>query len=261
MEQTDTPPAPKDEDTITFKRTHFYSILVVLAFAVGILVGYLAWGRGPATAPAVPAPQVTNPPIVVTPAPTSSGVTGQQVMDAILPQVRHFEGDPNAPVTLIEFADFQCPYCERYYTQTQPQIDESYISAGKVRFGYWNFAFLGQESFWAAEASECASDQDAYWEYHDKLFNSQNGENQGGFSKDNLKQFAADLNLDSEAFDQCLDSGKYTSLIQQDAQTAQSYGISSTPTFLLNGTPIIGAQPFAIFQQGIENALSADNSQ
>jgi protein-disulfide isomerase len=164
-------------------------------------------------------------------------------------------------VTLVEFADFQCPYCERFVTETQPQINAAYINTDKVRFGYWNFAFLGQESFWAAEASECAADQNAFWEYHDKLFASQSGENQGAFSKDNLKQFAADLNLDTEVFNQCLDSGKYTSLVQQDTQTAQSLGVSSTPTFLLNGQPIVGAQPFTVFQQGIESALTASNPQ
>jgi protein-disulfide isomerase len=124
-----------------------------------------------------------------------------------------------------------------------------------VRFGYWHFAFLGQESFYAAEASECAGDQDAFWEYHDLLFESQAGENQGAFEKDKLKQFAADLKLDTEVFNECLDSGKYTQLVQDLTSTAQSIGVRSTPAFVINGQAVVGAQPFATFEQAIEQAL------
>ena len=127
-----------------------------------------------------------------------------------------------------------------------------YVQTGVVRFGYLHFAFLGPESQWAAEASECAAEQDAFWEYHDQLFDSQSGENQGAFSKDNLKQFAADLGLDTQDFDACLDSGKYASTVEGETQTVQSLGVRSTPTFLVNGRPVVGAQPFEVFQQYIE---------
>jgi len=114
---------------------------------------------------------------------------------------------------------------------------------------YWNFAFLGDESQWAAEAAECAADQNKYWEYHDKLFASQNGENQGAFSKDNLKKFAADLGFDTTAFNSCLDSGKYTQQVQSDTQMAQQIGVQSTPSFLVNGTPLVGAQSIERFEE------------
>lgn len=120
--------------------------------------------------------------------------------------------------------------------------------------GYIHFTFLGPESQWAAEASECAGEQSesAFWAYHDLLFESQNGENQGAFNKENLKQFAADLGLDTETFNECLDSGKYTSVVQSETQLAQSIGVRSTPSFLVNGQPVVGAQPFEQFQQIIE---------
>ena len=86
------------------------------------------------------------------------------------------------------------------------------------------------------------------------MFDSQSGENQGAFNKDNLKRFAVELGLDTQAFDECLDSGKYASIVQNETQAAQSLGVRSTPTFLLNGKPIIGAQPFEVFQQSIEEA-------
>jgi protein-disulfide isomerase len=116
-------------------------------------------------------------------------------------------------------------------------------------------AFLGDESKWAAEAAECAADQNKYWEYHDFLFQNQSGENQGAFSKDNLKKFAADLGLATDEFNQCMDSGTHTDLIQSDTTMAQQIGVQSTPSFLVNGTPLVGAVPSADFQSLIEQKL------
>lgn len=127
-----------------------------------------------------------------------------------------------------------------------------------MRIGYWHFAFLGQESQWAAEASECAADQDAFWKYHDYLFENHGGENRGAFNQENLKQFAVDLGLDSDTFNECLDSGKYTQIVQSETSAGQQIGIQSTPTFLLNGQPIVGAQPFDVFEQVIEEQLAAN---
>ena len=126
-----------------------------------------------------------------------------------------------------------------------------------MRLGYWHVAFLGEESQWAAEASECAADQDKFWEYADKLFASQNGENQGAFNKDNLKQFAADINLETAAFNECLDSGKYAQAVQEQTGVANQLGVRSTPAFIINGVPVLGAQPFEAFQQVIEEALAS----
>jgi protein-disulfide isomerase len=127
-----------------------------------------------------------------------------------------------------------------------------YVKTGVVRLGYLHFAFLGPESGWAAEASECADDQGKFWEYHDKLFASQAGENQGTFIRGNLKKFAADLKLNTDTFNACLDSGKYASVVEQETSFLESLGVQSTPTFLLNATPIAGALPFEQFQQMIE---------
>jgi protein-disulfide isomerase len=125
-----------------------------------------------------------------------------------------------------------------------------------VRFGYFHFAFLGPESQWAGEASECAAEQNAFWEYHDTLFEVLMGGNQVNLSKDNLKQFAADMGLDSVAFDECVDSSKYSGTVQGESNAARQIGVQSTPTFLINGQALIGAQPFEIFQQVIEEQLA-----
>jgi protein-disulfide isomerase len=133
------------------------------------------------------------------------------------------------------------------------QIDSKYIQTGIVRFGYAQFSFLGPESGWASEASECANDQNAFWQYHDKLFASQAGENQGAFTKDKLKKFAADLRLNTVAFNACLDSGKYTQLVADDSTAFELLGVQSTPTFLVNGKELQGALPFDQFAQLIES--------
>lgn len=133
------------------------------------------------------------------------------------------------------------------------QIDDKYIKTGVVRFGYAQMAFLGQESNWAAEASECANDQNAFWQYHDKLFASQAGENRGAFNKDKLKQFAVDLKLNAAAFNACIDSNKYKAQVADDTEVFQTVGVQSTPTFLVNGKAIQGALPFDQFAQIIES--------
>ena len=227
-------------------------IVGILMLVLGLLVGY--YGR-PLILSQVQSEASVNSeaPVVI---PTADNSAAQQkLMETVLAKTRHFKGDPDAPVTIIEFADFQCPYCGRFFAETKPQIDEQYMQSGKVRFAYFNFAFLGPESNWAAEAAECAADQNKFWEYHDKLYDSQSGENQGAFNKDNLKKFAEELGLDTSAFNECLDSGKYTQLIQDESSMASSIGVRSTPTFLINGQAVVGAQPYEIFQQTIDALL------
>jgi protein-disulfide isomerase len=131
-----------------------------------------------------------------------------------------------------------------------------YVKTGIVRFGYQHMAFLGPESKSAAAASECADEQGKFWEYHDMLFASQSGENQGAFNKDNLKKFATDLKLDAAKFNACVDSGKYSATVENDTAFVQSLGVTSTPAFLVNGQPLVGAQPFEAFQKIIESERS-----
>jgi protein-disulfide isomerase len=238
--------------------------------SIGLVVGVaLGFAIRPLVLPSAPAQEGPTPVGVVEPTPTEAiaptptdttrsstgGGVQPTLMDVVIERTRHFKGDPNAPVTIVEFGDFQCPFCGRFAAEAGRQIDEEYVQTGLVRFGYQHFAFLGPESQWAAEASECAAEQDGFWAYHDLLFERQAGENQGAFSKENLKAFAADLELDTAAFNECLDSGRYTSLIAEDRTWVRSLGVQSTPSFLINGQPLVGAQPFEVFQQAIEAAL------
>jgi protein-disulfide isomerase len=136
------------------------------------------------------------------------------------------------------------------------QIEEEYVSKGLVRFGYQHIIILGSESQLSAEASECAAEQDAFWPYHDRLFAAQKGKNLGAFSKENLKAYAAELGLDAASFNQCLDSGRYTTIVSEESRAASMMGVRSTPSFLVNGVPVIGAQPFEVFKQYIESELA-----
>lgn len=164
-------------------------------------------------------------------------------------------GNPGAKVVIIEYADFQCPFCGKFYKEVEKKIVESYIKTGNVAFVYRDFAFLGEESMRSAEASKCANEQGKFWEYHDYLFMNQNGENQGAFSDINLKSFAKILKLDSVAFDKCFDSGKYKQEIEASAAEGRAIGVTGTPATFVNGILISGAQPFSVFQGKIEAEL------
>ncbi len=163
--------------------------------------------------------------------------------------------NPGAKVTIIEFSDFQCPFCGRYQQSVHPALLEQYVKSGQVNFVYKHSAFLGQESVWAAQAAECAADQGKFWEYHDLLFSRQNGENQGAFNKDKLSGFAKEMGLDMAKFDPCLTNDETLARVQADTQEGQAAGVRGTPTFFINGQALVGAQPLQAFQQVLTQQL------
>ena len=170
-------------------------------------------------------------------------------------------GDPNAPVQIEEFSDFQCPFCKRFTDETEQQIVENYVATGKVYFVYTPFGpagnWIGPESKAAAEAAFCAGDQNKFWEYHDILFANQTGENVGDFSNKRLMAFAQSLNLNMDQFKSCFDSHKYSDQIDQGLVKGRQAGIGGTPSFLVNGKKVEGALPFSEFQKEIDAALAA----
>lgn len=164
-------------------------------------------------------------------------------------------GAPDAPVVVVEYADFQCPYCKQFADGPERQLQQTYVDSGQVRFVFRQMAFIGDESLWAAEASECANEQGRFWDYHDKLFAEQGAENSGVFNPDNLKRFAAELDLDTQQFNQCLDSGKYRSKVQQEVAEGQRLGVRSTPTLFVNGQLVKNGSDYQVLQAAIEAAL------
>ena len=147
-------------------------------------------------------------------------------------------GMADAPVTIYEYSDFQCPNCRTAAAEVVPQLDTDYLATGKARLIFKNMAFIGQESKSAAEAALCAGDQGEFWDYHNKLFENQNGENKGAFKVDNLKRFALEIGLDEVAFNTCFDEGKYKAKIADELSEAQRRGVSGTPTFFVGQTQV-----------------------
>ncbi len=218
-------------DSLRFKRRHVYSALIPLAFVVGLATGFLFWGRTPAPSAvaAVGEPQ----------APTRLEVSADD--DAAL-------GPADAPITIIEFSDYNCPYCEKWHVETFQPLMAAYPD--QIRFVYRDFPITSQESTVAAQAAECAGEQDAYWSFHDSLLS-------GGLDlgREAYEQYAARLGLDVEALLACLDSGTFDDEVQADARYAAGLGVSGTPTFFINGLPLVGAQPLSEFQAVIESEL------
>lgn len=168
-----------------------------------------------------------------------------------------------APVRIIELSDFQCPFCRRFTLETAPVLRAEYVETGIATMEYQHFAFLGEESVRAAEAAECALEQGAFWDYHDLLFLRQGGENEGDFSDQRLKRFARELadakpGFDVGAFDGCLDSGRMRVEVEAQTAGARAAGISTTPSFVINGILVTGAQPIEVFRQAIELARSGE---
>lgn len=161
------------------------------------------------------------------------------------------KGNPKAPVTIVEFSDYECPFCVRFYEQTLKSIEDKYIKTGKVKLIYRDFPLnFHPKAQKAAEAAECAGEQGKYYEMHNKLF--EEGV-QGGVTA--FKKYAQDLNLDTTKFNACLDQGKMAAEVRKDAADGQKLGVSGTPAFFINGKEIVGAQPFAVFEQAIEEQL------
>lgn len=174
-------------------------------------------------------------------------------------------GNPNAAITMIEFSDFQCPFCKRFHDNTFPLIKTNYIDTGKVNFVYRDFPIQGihPNALPTALASECADDQGKFWQYHDKIF--QNQEEWKSLDLNQivtlLKQYAGELKLNEDEFGACLDSGKYVDEVNNDYQDGQKYGIEGTPGFFIGNdkigyTKVSGAKPYPSFQSVLDEVLA-----
>jgi len=267
-ENTSNPVIEKNEKEITIKKSTYNNLLKGLVIAIGVAAFFSGYGVGimdtnssisneeisqllkevqtkaiPAGQPAVPAP-----PSVI-----------QVSLDD-----DPVKGNPNAPVTIIEFSDFQCPFCSRFFTQTLPLIEENYIDSGKVKFVYRDMPLdsIHQNARPASIAAECADEQGKFWEYHDILFIKQK-QWQGlslAAADNTFKEYAGDLGLQIASFDSCLESSIIAEEVNKDVIEATTYGATGTPTFFIGNEKdgfikLTGAQPFAVFQSAIEDQL------
>ncbi len=223
------------------------ALVIIAAFVIGMLltkVQYLEGQNGttPGTQQAVAG---TTQPSTAPSAPVNVGIGNLPVM-----------GNANAKVKVIEFADFQCPFCEQWFKTVEPSFIKDYVDTGKVAFYWRDYPFLGQESTDAANAARCANAQGKFWQFHDYLYNHQGQENSGAFSKTNLEQFASDMGLNTSDFNSCMDNNTYAKDAAADLADGQKAGVNGTPTVFINGVPVVGAQPYSAFQQAINQALS-----
>ncbi|NQU31431.1 MAG: DsbA family protein [Anaerolineae bacterium] len=231
-------PTPKKERMISFKRDQFYTVMVIVAFSVGILTGYFIWGTNPTASAAIAVPQQGQVAAVDNQAPPTRYEIPTEGFFSVGPE--------DAEITLIEFSDFGCSFCAKWHNETYEDLMAAYPD--KIRFVYRNVPF---RAFPAAEAAMCASEQDAYWPYHDKLFSYEYG-----LSDDAYIQYAEDLNLDMDSFNTCMSEHRYQEFIQNDMDFATQLGIQSTPTFFINGLALVGAQPIGAFKQVIDLELA-----
>lgn len=224
-------------------------LLIFAAFLIGVLftkVQYLEGGQAQTAA----APSQTGTPDTQQ---AQGPVAGQKVSTGDFP----VKGNKNAKVTIVEFADFRCPFCEQFFTQTEPQIFKDYVDTGKVKFAFRQFPFLGPASNVAADAASCANDQGKFWEYHDWLYQNQPDESDTSmYVTDTLTNAAVTLGMNGDTFRSCLDGKKDDAKTNADMADGQKLGVNGTPTFFINGTPLVGAQPYSAFQQIIDSELA-----
>ncbi len=168
-------------------------------------------------------------------------------------------GNTSAPLTIVEFGDYQCEQCYAWFHETKPAIVRDYIDTGKANLVFVDLAFLGRDSIPASMATYCAEDQGMYWEYHDLLYNSQESVDNGWANSERLKAFAFSLDLDMELFESCLDSEKYSKRVQYNIRQARENGVRGTPGFFIVGPDgqekIGGAQPFSVFKQILDSMI------
>lgn len=187
----------------------------------------------------------TTPPIVVDP---------EKIKTSDDPSV----GRDDAPVTIVEFSDFQCPFCRRFYEDTYIQLKKEYIDTGKARLVFRDYPLpFHPAAGVSAQAGECAQDQGKFSEYHDRIFAEQAKKGTGTveYGAAELKAWARSVGMNGSDFDSCLDSGKYADEVAEDMKDGSAAGVDGTPSFFINGALVVGAQPYAVFKQAIDAAL------
>lgn len=228
--------------------------VIIAAIAAGIIAAGIAAALA-ASGSAAPA----------TPAANSADQIATQLLSPTIAAAPAL-GSDDALVTIVEFGDYQCTWCYRWHEGTKDMLVADYVDTGKVRFLFKDFPIndlSDRASSLAAEASYCAADQGKYWEYHDEVYSNWDGENTGWVTRASLEQFAGDAGVsDMDAFSDCLDSGKYTSIVRGNYNLARTIGLDSTPSFIFlteGETPKLlkGAHPYSTFEREINEAYAS----
>ncbi|PIW32855.1 MAG: protein-disulfide isomerase [Nitrosopumilales archaeon CG15_BIG_FIL_POST_REV_8_21_14_020_37_12] len=199
--------------------------------------------------------------LVIEPAPTiqESGppkVTMMTFLDNGSPTL----GNPNAPITLVEFGDYQCHYCNVFFHNTEEHILKNYVETGKVKMIFKDYNIIGPDSVTASHGAHCANDQGLFWEYHDKLYSNWSGENNGWASSENLFKFAQEIGLNMDQWSECMINSKHSEVILASNQDAKMLELTGTPSFFVidpnnKVTKLFGAQPYSQFENIFNSIL------
>jgi protein-disulfide isomerase len=254
------PPTSPIEDTPPRSSALPWIGLVLLAFALGLGAGYFIWAR-PLQARVVAAEEkVASFEKSAKAQSTAQAGQAQAPVEVEIPEdIKRFAipedddpvfGSANAPITIIEFSDYECPFCRRWHQEVWPQLKANY--GDQIRLVYRDFPLynIHPNAIAAAEAANCAGDQDRYWEFSDMLYEAD------GLSPDLYVAFAQQLKLDMDQFNQCVQEETYKPEVEADLSYASELGVRSTPTFFINGLYVVGAQPYEVFQQIIDLELA-----
>jgi protein-disulfide isomerase len=170
-------------------------------------------------------------------------------------------GDLNAPLTMVEFGDYQCTFCKKFFSETEESIITNYVKTGKVKILFKDFTVVpGNDSVNAANAAHCANDQEMFWQYHSTLYNNWDGEGTGWASFERLHQFASTLGLDMDEFSECMSKSKWKELVDSSKVDGRTLGVDATPTFFIidqnnKVLKITGAQRYDVFQEVFDSLL------
>ncbi len=202
-----------------------------------------------------------EPELVIEPAPTIQEVGPPKItMATFLENGSPILGNPNAPVTLVEFGDYQCHFCNVFFHSTEDKLLKNYVDTGKVRMIFKDYNIIGPDSITASHGAHCANDQGLFWEYHDILYSNWTGENNGWASSENLLKFAQEINLNIDEWSECMINVPHSQTILASNEDAKNLGITGTPAFFIIGpdgkvTRIFGAQPYEVFENTFEIEL------
>ena len=200
----------------------------------------------------------SEPELVMKPAPSAE--PARVTMETLLANGSPVLGSPDAPITLVEFGDYQCHYCNVFFHDTEGDILRNYVETGKVKMIFKDYNIIGPDSVTASHGAHCASDQGMFWEYHDILYDNWAGENNGWASSENLLRFAGSVGLDIDWWSECMTGGDHSQRIVASNDDAAALGLTGTPAFFVIGPDgqvegLSGAQPYEIFEGAFEKAL------
>jgi protein-disulfide isomerase len=248
----------EEPETNPMRQNLIWAVSLLVVFLLGLGSGYLLWARPLQERLAAVEMEISQNNAAADAQKTAVAAERQNNQQ----QVRRYDvpidddpilGNPNAPITIIEFSDYECPFCRRWHLEVFPKIRARY--GDQVRFVFRDFPLynIHPNAGPAAEAANCAGEQDRYWEFSELLFSGKLP-----FGRESYDAYARELNLEMNAFAECVDSGRHTKEVEADYIFASELGVRSTPTFFINGLAVVGAQPFDVFEQIIDMELAGE---